>query len=279
MADSDQGKTEEQDPTAEPTPQECDATAAQCEVDQEDLNDDELLEATAHEEVQDAFPNTPIKMATSPDDGMPIPAEDDTDYELIPPFTREHCVCIEDDRKYVERFTGDLYAWNWLRRAGGPYDADYGFSYSVEMPMPDVTRAPKIFARTRFDAAGKPRERRCYDPSEVVERWGRTFVEPESGVLIPVRPIRERCRYYKRQIFAEKRHLTVDHKGDKWLARNCMMRRSIGGAFLSVRDEAVYACDYRDPPDDETVRKHLDEPDRERLESRAHLKMVPAFGL
>jgi hypothetical protein len=55
------------------------------------------------------------------------------------------------------------------------------------------------------------------------------------------------------------------------------MRRSIGGAFLSVSDEAVYACDYRDPPDEHTEQKWLDGPDDKRLES-GEPELVPMFG-
>jgi hypothetical protein len=102
-------------------------------------------------------------------------------------------------------------------------------------------------------------------------------VSPHGGTWVPVRPKRERCKYYKRQIL-----LNDDKKdgefGRQHICRNCTMRRSIGGAFLSLRDEAVVACDYRDPPDEESVRVHLDEKDKARLDG-GEPERVPLFSL
>ncbi|MDD1677689.1 MAG: hypothetical protein LUO93_00710 [Methanomicrobiales archaeon] len=49
--------------------------------------------------------------------------------------------------------------------------------------------------------------------------------------------------------------------------------------MMSIMDEAVYACDIREPRHAPSEEKHLDAPDRKRLEERAHTEMVPLFGL
>jgi hypothetical protein len=57
-----------------------------------------------------------------------------------------------------------------------------------------------------------------------------------------------------------------------------MMRRSVGGAFMSLRDEAVYACDYRNPPSLASS-KLLDETDASILQKSANRTLVPLFNL
>ncbi|MBW2672263.1 MAG: hypothetical protein JRD89_02455 [Deltaproteobacteria bacterium] len=48
---------------------------------------------------------------------------------------------------------------------------------------------------------------------------------------------------------------------------------------MTLRDEAVYACDYRDPPDPASAEKHLDSRDRKRLASSEHLELIRPFNL
>jgi hypothetical protein len=129
-------------------------------------------------------------------------------------------------------------------------------------------------------------------PGEVITAYGYQFarrkdvqLKPEFAHLVgwnllPVRPLRERCRYYKRQVFPFQAEDTPSvGRGMTEVARNCTIRRSIGGAFLSLKNEGVYACDYRDPPDPETTKRFLDDPQRKKLDDNAHLTKVPAFGM
>jgi hypothetical protein len=102
-------------------------------------------------------------------------------------------------------------------------------------------------------------------------------VKNQQDTWTPVRPIRERCKHYKRQVFA-KRGIDPGEFGHYDLYRNCVARRSVGGAFLTVKDEAVYACEYRDPPDEATVKKYLDEYDEKRLEAGPP-EEVALFGI
>ena len=62
--------------------------------------------------------------------------------------------------------------------------------------------------------------------------------------------------------------------GHRIVFSNCMVRRSVGGAMMSLRDEAVYACEHRHPPDPESVRRHITDWNKERLAAARHLVRV-----
>lgn len=255
-----------QDPTEESEPSECDATPEQCERERAGAEPgDEDVEASWRDEMAEQFPIEPMHHVLSPRDGMPIPAGDDTQLNFAPPFTRDHVVCVEDDREYVELFAEDLVERGWK-----PH-------WLFGWRKPDGTWIRNCVPRSRYDERGDARDRDVFDTGKPRERWGQRFVEA-MGELIPVRPVRERCKYYQRQCWANSDQPDPREFGHKKLSRNCTMRRSIGGAFLSLSDESIYACDYRDPPDPESVDVHLDEPDTRHLDSNAHLKLVPLFG-
>jgi hypothetical protein len=44
---------------------------------------------------------------------------------------------------------------------------------------------------------------------------------------------------------------------------------------MKLNDEAVYACDYRDPPEPASVDEHIDQFDRRKLATRPDLTHVP----
>ena len=134
-------------------------------------------------------------------------------------------------------------------------------------------------ARSQYDRDGAERERDRYEPSRVVHLWGVEAVKIGQGCFSPVRPVRERCRFYKRQVFNNDDQPDPTAPGHRIYFTNCTARRSVGGAFLSLRDQAVYACDYRVPPDPESVAKHLDSFDRRRLAEEPHKHLIPMFGL
>jgi hypothetical protein len=248
----------EDDPMSEPAPQDCNAIPAECEfVADERDGQAQNSEFKVHSELDDAFPVEEIPLVFLPD-GMPSPVDSQDGLPLAHPFTIESVVCIEDEREYVEIFSEELrhhhtqcsneFAWNRLQAA----------------------------AKNKFDADGKPKERRGFKPDQV-ERWfgyDTVLVGIERFV---VRPIRERCRHYRRQVLALD-GTQPGETGHHLVFRNCTMRRSVGGAFLSLRDEAVYACDYRDPVDRKSAEKYLDGPDRKKLKDRPDLTLVPLFG-
>jgi len=118
----------------------------------------------------------------------------------------------------------------------------------------------------------------------VVRRYGHRVVLAESDNdnyqhFILVRPLREACAHYKRQVTVNDDVPDEKEYGHRIVFRNCTKRRSVGGAFMGLRDEAIYACDYREPPHPESVRKYLDDPDRVHLGSDAYKRHLPMFGI
>lgn len=101
--------------------------------------------------------------------------------------------------------------------------------------------------------------------------------QPETLVcLADARPGKERqqCRFYKRQVFANHKQPDPSASLHTTVHRICIARRSNGGAFMSLSDEAVYACDLREPADPRTS-GYQDEVDRIKIEKKRHLTMIP----
>jgi hypothetical protein len=94
-------------------------------------------------------------------------------------------------------------------------------------------------------------------------------VHPE---WIEVEPIRPPCRHYIRQ----KSHADFDPQF-KAIFRLCAARRTTEGAFMSVRDRGIWACDMREPRDLETE-KQLDEFDEQKMREGTQREYVPMFG-
>lgn len=204
------------------------------------------------EELAGGFMTEPEVMVEDAVDGMPVPV-DTHPLAYAPPFTHEHVVCVEDAREYVSLFHEEL---------------------------PEIERGAFHAERQRYDGNGSEKERRRFSPESVRTSRGRLIV-PTSDGNIPVRPVRPRCAYYARQLFVN--HDQPDPKkfGHRLRYSFCMhpARRSIGGAAMSLQNEAVFACDLRDPADSASVSKHLDEPDRKRLTDEGHKVMLPLFNL
>lgn len=238
MRKQDQDEPEGQDPTEEVSAEECAPGAHQCEIKSGDLEEGaDASHPSFMEEIQDAYSPEPGLMVPSAEDGLPVPADETNEPQVAPPFTIDNVVCVEDDREWV--------------------------------PI-----------RTEYLEDGSIKEPQRFKPSDVVTLFDRPHVLLDKSNVesrIHVRPIRARCVYYMRQVLSNDAVPDPDELGHKIVFRNCTARRSIGGAFMSLRDEAVYACDYRDPPDPASTEKHLDGPDRERLRSEAYKKKLPLF--
>lgn len=270
-----QDQVETQDPTEEVGPDHCDAGPEHCELRPGELDGaPQDCEYPHHAEVEDGFPVEEIPLVMD-EDGMPRPVDPPGQLPLAHPFTYETMTCIADDREYVELFEEEFPGTRvYLYRK-----KSFNFRDRICFAAGGVSADEQLVftARRRYDDDGIERTRLTFEPKEVVQRGGiRCVIQKDE--LWPVRPRRECCKFYRRQVFAHDGTLPGD-KGHKLVFRNCMMRRSIGGAFMSVSNEAVYACDYRDPPDPDAVKEHLDDFDQDKLETRPDLKHVPAFGL
>jgi hypothetical protein len=114
------------------------------------------------------------------------------------------------------------------------------------------------------DAEGK-----TYDKLLVEQRYP-YFVLKGSGT--EVTPIRPPCRHYVRQMTQFEHNPEV-----KLISRLCSARRDRQGAFMSVRDRAVWACDMRDPPDLEST-KLLDAFDNKKVKEGQERTFNSIFG-
>lgn len=259
MSDETDKGLAEQDPTEEVRGEAGNALQADCALNAGDEQQGVEDTGSFREEIGDAYQPEPDFMVPGPD-GLPIPAKETSILNTAPPFTIDHVVCIEDERQWVESFSDDV-DWGWIKRF-----SSIGFLESVD-------------ARQRFAPDGKEQDRRVFAPSQVEKLFGQSFARLETGKYVPVQPIRERCVHYKRQVLSNDAEPDPEAPGHRIIFRNCTARRSIGGAFLSLRDEAVYACDYRDPVDRKSLDAYVDGPDRERLKSEAHKKKLPLFKI
>jgi hypothetical protein len=285
-----------QDPMAEDGAEKCDATAAECECKPDDLD------APAEEcgfgfmqELEEAMPVEPIPLIIDPGDGLVRPV-DPGHFSPAPAFTHDKLICIEDERSYVELFEEELVERDWLKRPIDAAFATYMMSSvghtdrefvwvlpgtHARLPAWPVGTGFAVAARSRYDENGAERERKSFDAEKEAPRklWGELFVVEDDTWVVPVRPVRERCRYYKRQLLSNEDVAPGQKTYNKIGKVNCTMRRSVGGAFLSLSDEAVYACDYRDPPEPESVERYFDSRAREKLKTRPDLTRVPVMGL
>lgn len=255
------------EPLEEVGPADCEAKSTMTEQRIGEMSNGGVADSEhrSDDEVAEQFPIETIPMIAHPLDGIPVPADERHGIAKAPPFTYEHVVCVEDDRKFVEVFAEE--------RLGQLYDT------RPKLVVTDVERLTKLLClRTRFDETGRELERRTFTPDQVETLFGQRVVKVADGWVL-VRPVRERCIHYKRQVFSNDEVTDEKAYGHKIVFRNCTFRRSVGGAFMSLRDEAVYACDYREPRDEASIDKHIDEPDRMRLRSRAHLHLLPLFGV
>jgi hypothetical protein len=277
----------ELDPTEDVGPEHCEPAPQEVEARPSAGDPPEACEWNIRDEVEDAYAPEQTLMVSSPVDGLPIPAQERSSRNLVlaPDYSYAH-VCIADDREYVELFRQEVDA--------------RGISTLETENVSMLLRGLYLNDGTEADRARFPKER-------VVRRWGHAFVvlteteaetlhqrekvdddtavEPspqtwfdDVTVLLAVRPRRERCECYKRQLFNHDGHAPTEKSGKLPFA-NCIhpARRSLGGAAMSLRDQTVYACEYRSPPDPESVARELDQRERERLATE--VEMVPLFGL
>ena len=253
----------------------CDVPADDCELSATDREGDVMdSQASLRDEIAEAFKPVTTVVVESPVDGLPIPADEVGTIAIAHPFTRDTVVCVEDDRVWVELFENELGARNWVEKRGL-----LGLGSATFSPTGDDRRSILAEARGCFDGSGKARERREFERDRVEHAFGADFIRLPSGYVIPVRMRRERCANWKRQIMANDDVPNPDEFGHFLRFYNCVARRSVGGANMTLRDEAVYACDYRDPVDMASTEKYLDGFDRERLDSKRHLELIRPFAL
>lgn len=244
---------DEVDPTHEVGPSDCEGVPIETEVKVQKMGEQiEESEVSFLHEIDEGYEPRTQNFGIG-GDGLPIPLEESGNLAIAAAFTYENMVCIEDTRSFVELFREEIYD-NYLENK-----AEY-----------------KLMNRSRYDDNGTEVPRLEFDPDRVEKFFG-NFIVHEKGILI-VRPIRERCVHYKRQIFINDEQPDPNEPGNKIVFRNCSVRRTVGGAALSLRDEAVFACDWRNPRDPASEEKWLDAFDRKKLQDEPGKIRLPLFG-
>lgn len=109
-------------------------------------------------------------------------------------------------------------------------------------------------------------------PFEQVERREDEWFLKEHPHIC-VKPKREPCVHYVRQKLQSDLNPQI-----KIVSRLCSARRDRQGAFMSVRDRAVYACDMREPKDWKSV-EELDAFDREKISQGRQREFFSLFNL
>ena len=227
------------------------------------LNDNEDLNFRVKDSIDEQFVAEVIPVGISPVDGLPLPADSILSLPIAAPFTREALVCMEDDRQFVEMFQDEA------------HESD---GWVGNDPPPGVF----LCLRRKFDEEGSPVARRVFSASDINgKRFGIKTVEERDedvGVRVTfVRPIRPQCKHYARTVFCNDPSIPYGELGHMEMQRNCMARRSVGGAFMSLSGEGVYACELREPRHDASELQHIVVKDRERL--NAKIEEVPLFNL
>lgn len=236
----------------------------------------------ATEELHESFPIEDIPVIMGPD-GLPLVVTLDPEHAESIPFVHETTLCIEDNREYVELWDDEVAERGWQQSDVLSRLRHWYWDKSSWLPK----KADKDFAPTmvrgRFNAYGGERKRLTFKPKEISEKFGVCFAqvdwpEKRSIRLVPVRPRRERCKYYARQVFSNDSIPDPTEFGHQLVFRVCTKRRSNGGAFMSLRDEGIYVCDLRNPPD-KSSQEYQDAKDNKKLQNRPHELRIPMFGI
>lgn len=225
------------------------------------------------DQVHDEFPIEPIPMASDPIDGMPVPVMGDPQDALAVPFTYDTQLCIEDDRSYVELFEQELMERDWYVDS----ETNIASVNSCSWTTPGGDLIPLVVRRRHDCKTGEVVPRSEHKPEAVEHLWGVDLVKCDDGWK-PVRPIRELCKHYHRQVFSNDNQPDPSKEGHQLVFRVCGARRSNGGAFMSLRDEGVYQCDFREPRDERSTRVQ-DDKDMKKVKERPDLLLIPMFNM
>lgn len=112
------------------------------------------------------------------------------------------------------------------------------------------------------------------EPSEVTRAPNGDYyvTNPETGIKSKVEPIRPPCKHYVRQMVSFE--FNADHDSIK---RLCAARRTTEGAFMTVKDTKVSACDMREPKHIESE-KLIDEFDDKKMKQGQERTFTSIFN-
>lgn len=177
--------------------------------------------------------HTPI--INDPNDGLPRPADDYV--SAAPPLSVASLVCLEDTSSYVSVFKDEA---EDVVRARKPFEPAFGNLTAF------VAAAKRVRdgAQERFSDKGAEYPREVFPPARVEVKWGLWMV---GNVF--VRPVRMRCKHFFRQLDLDKDIVSAGVSPVEPMHSYCKALRSVAGAYYSLTDEAVTACEERSPVD------------------------------
>lgn len=218
------------------------------------------------DEIQEDFkPRPVIKIMAA--DGLPTNVHPYAESD-IPVLSPDTLTCMGDHSHFVLRgIFGDIVA---------EFDAA-----DVERSPNGRWRAPKKLVLERMELElqrvrqyGNDHELPVHPDDEQLLAQLLGGVNPGMAVnhaWIEVFPVRPPCKHYARQL--TQFDLNAQAKA---MLRVCSARRTTEGAFMSLRDRAMWACELREPPAESSGL--LDEFDAAKMQEGARRECVPIFS-
>lgn len=217
------------------------------------------------DEVQEDFKPGPV-MKVMAADGLPTQTHPNTESD-IPVLSPETLTCMGDFSKFV------------LRGVFGDIVAEFNTG-EVERSPSGRWRAPKTLVLERMKMelqrvrqyASAHNLHASQDDEQLLTALlaGISSDLAINNAWVEVYPIRPSCVYYARQLTQFDLNAQA-----KVMLRVCTARRTTEGAFMSLRDRAMWACELREPPVE--ARDMLDEFDAKKMQEGARREYVPMF--
>lgn len=260
--------------------------------DEDPADSDADREVDPTEELAESFPVEPLVRVLGAD-GMPETVTGD-DPGHVPPLRRETFCCMADTRSFCLRgLWGEVIAsfepHEVERAPGGAYRvkmalalerASFAIKRRLQEHEADMRDHAALYADRTYAAEAaladilRAADQRVGHGNDIFRLKAQRIATPE---FLEVDPIRPQCQYLGRQLMQAKDlpRGTGGLKGQIRLAV-CTARRTLTGAFMSVRDTEVFGCDLRSPRDPETEAL-IDEFDEKKLEQSAKREYTKMF--
>lgn len=290
----------EAEPLLEETADEDDALGVPAE---DPVDSDADLEVDPTEELAESFPLEPLVRVVG-SDGLPeLVLQDDPGH--VPPFKRETFVCMADLRSFCLRgHWGEVIATFDPSEVNQAPDGRYRAKTALVLKRTELLLKREIeamvkamedrpldtpgFIHARASGPPTPLEmlrQICCDSYVVDQRSSFPRHRHVSPDWVEVDPIRPQCRHLGRQLMQAKdiaKGSDADVAAGKALKGQirlalCTARRTLTGAFMSVRDTEVFGCDLREPREPDGIAA-LDQFDESKLEQSARREYTKMFA-
>jgi len=219
------------------------------------------------DEIQEDFKPGPVVKVTAAD-GLPTyapPLHDESDIPVLSPDT---LTCMGDFSKFVLRgIFGDVVA------EFDPADVERSPSGRWRASKRAVMEKMSLELQ-RVRQYGEAHELPVHPDDEQLLTQLLGGVNPGMAVnhaWIEVFPVRPPCRHYARQLTQFELNAQA-----KVMLRVCAARRTTEGAFMSLRDRAMWACELREPHAESSAL--LDDFDTAKMQEGARREHVPIFS-